>query len=276
MVCRISPLGQRFIQKWGSLRTSAAGAAILLMWAELPAKMQVADKVSPHNARRAAVKQLHYILGDNDRGSYVAGFGANPPKRNHHRDAAIAPWEQNASPDAANKCVCCHASIHVSSHMSACQRHFGSRVCQHPSEATHKHLKVLMVTPTTLPTIPQSNHRHQRHIPDRQARHSRDLWDLLTRIQERAVYKFSQILRNHCCQQHPAFQIGMQIFGSHQPLQFVSALVMNAAAAAGEACSLRCSLEVCEGVAGLRRVRLWAAFAVLQCSPYFVWIYKFS
>lgn len=103
--CRISPLGQRFVQKWGSLRTAAAGAAILLMWADLPATMQLRDMVLPHDARRAAVKQLHYILGDNDRGSYVVGFGTNPPKRNHHRDAAMAPWEQNASPDAANQCA---------------------------------------------------------------------------------------------------------------------------------------------------------------------------
>jgi hypothetical protein len=78
------------------------------MWADLPANMQVTSEVSPHNARQAAIKQLHYILGDNDRGSYVAGFGENPPKRNHHRDAAIAPWEQT-SPDAANKCFFCQS-----------------------------------------------------------------------------------------------------------------------------------------------------------------------
>jgi Glycosyl hydrolase family 9 len=45
-----------------------------------------------------AVKQLHYFAGDNDRGSYIAGFGDNPPKRNHHRNSACTPWEQLEDP----------------------------------------------------------------------------------------------------------------------------------------------------------------------------------
>lgn len=41
-----------------------------------------------------AVKQLHYIAGDNDRqGSYVVGFGENSPQRHHHRSSNCAPWE---------------------------------------------------------------------------------------------------------------------------------------------------------------------------------------
>lgn len=98
VTCRLSPLGQRFILQWGSNRYAAAGAAVLLMWADLDASMQITKRVSPQDARCAAVKQLHYIAGDNDRGSYVAGWGESPPQRNHHRNAVCAPWEQMAEP----------------------------------------------------------------------------------------------------------------------------------------------------------------------------------
>lgn len=91
----ISPAGQRWVSPWGSNRYAAAGAAVLLMWADLPDSVRASSQVSRHEARCAAVKQIHYIAGDNDRGgSFVAGFGASPPRRNHHRDSACAPWEQ--------------------------------------------------------------------------------------------------------------------------------------------------------------------------------------
>jgi Glycosyl hydrolase family 9 len=69
------------------------GAAILLLWADLPDAMRKGP-VSSQNARCTAVKQIHYMAGDNGRGSFVAGFGENPPLRNHHRNSACARWEQ--------------------------------------------------------------------------------------------------------------------------------------------------------------------------------------
>jgi Glycosyl hydrolase family 9 len=105
VVCRISPRGQRFILQWGSNRYAMSGAAILLMWAQLPADMRSKTSVAPQDAQCAAVKQIHYMAGDNDRGSYIAGFGERPPLRNHHRNAACAPWEQ--AEDAVKHCEKC-------------------------------------------------------------------------------------------------------------------------------------------------------------------------
>lgn len=98
LTCRVSPLGQRFTIEWGSNRFAASGAAIALMWANLPDNMRESDKVSRQDARCMAIKQLHYVAGDNDRGSYIAGFGNNPPLRNHHRNSVCAPWQQKESP----------------------------------------------------------------------------------------------------------------------------------------------------------------------------------
>lgn len=91
-------MGQRFTIEWGSNRFAAGGAAIVLMWANLPANMRGANSVSVQDARCTGVKQLHYVAGDNDRGSYIVGFGENPPKRNHHRNSVCAPWEQLEDP----------------------------------------------------------------------------------------------------------------------------------------------------------------------------------
>lgn len=97
-------MGQRFTIEWASNRYAMGGAAMLLMWAELPAAMREGT-VSPQDARCAAVKQIHYMAGDNDRGSYVVGFGDNPPQRNHHRNGACAPWEQ--AEDTQRHCEQC-------------------------------------------------------------------------------------------------------------------------------------------------------------------------
>lgn len=93
-MCRVSPEGQRFTLQWGSNRFAMSGAAILLMWAQLPSSMRSITSVETQSAQCAAVKQIQYMAGDNDRGSYIAGFGENPPVRNHHRNAVCAPWEQ--------------------------------------------------------------------------------------------------------------------------------------------------------------------------------------
>lgn len=87
-------MGQRWVLQWGSNRHAMNGAAILLAWADLPEDMR-SGPVSAQAARCVAMKQLHYVAGENDRGSYIAGWGDNPPLRAHHRNSAIAPWEQN-------------------------------------------------------------------------------------------------------------------------------------------------------------------------------------
>jgi Glycosyl hydrolase family 9 len=96
--CRLSPDGQRFTLKWGSNRYAVSGAAILLMWARLPPQMRGLTSVDTQSAQCAAVKQIHFVAGDNDHGSYIVGFGSNAPVRNHHRNAACAPWEQAEDP----------------------------------------------------------------------------------------------------------------------------------------------------------------------------------
>ena len=80
----------------------------MLMWANLPDDMRNSD-VSVQDARCAAVRQLHYMCGDNDRGSYIVGFGNNPPRRNHHRNSVCAPWEQDAADDKT--CEQCAAAV---------------------------------------------------------------------------------------------------------------------------------------------------------------------
>ena len=86
-------MGQRWVAAWGSNRFAMGGAAVCILWAKADAKL-LSGSVTPQDAQCAAVKQIHYMAGDNDRGSYVAGFGLNPPARNHHRNSVCAPWEQ--------------------------------------------------------------------------------------------------------------------------------------------------------------------------------------
>lgn len=97
----ISPLGQRYVSPWASNRFALGGAAILLHWANLPEAMR-SGATDAQEARCTAVKQIHYVAGDNDRGSYIVGFGTNSPKRPHHRNGACAPWEQAL--DKINHC----------------------------------------------------------------------------------------------------------------------------------------------------------------------------
>ena len=92
-----SPSGQKWANAWASNRWAMNAAAIMLAWADLPDDARSGD-VSQQQARCTAVRQIHYVAGDNDRGSYVAGFGENPATRNHHRNSACLPWEQNDDP----------------------------------------------------------------------------------------------------------------------------------------------------------------------------------
>ena len=99
----VSPRGQRWVNAWASMRYSLNGAAVLLLWSELDDGFAAAAKVSPQQARCAAVRQILYAGGMNDRGSYIAGFGDAPVQRNHHRSSVCAPWEQQDSDD--NSCA---------------------------------------------------------------------------------------------------------------------------------------------------------------------------
>ena len=84
----MSPKGQRWISAWGSNRYALCGSAILLLWADLPSKMRK-GKASAQSARCAAIKQIHYVAGDSDRGSFVAGWGNGPQVR--HRTVLNVP-----------------------------------------------------------------------------------------------------------------------------------------------------------------------------------------
>jgi len=93
-----SPRGQRWVSAWGSNRFALNGAAMLLLWSNLPDDLR-SGGASQQAARCAAVKQIHYVAGDNDMGAaYIVGFGDDPPGRNHHRNSACLPEEQNPDP----------------------------------------------------------------------------------------------------------------------------------------------------------------------------------
>lgn len=97
---QMSPDGQRWVDAWGSNRWATNAAAILLAWADLPEESRDSP-VTQQQARCAAIRQIHYVAGDNGRGSYVVGFGDEPATRNHHRNSACLPWEQNEDPTIA-------------------------------------------------------------------------------------------------------------------------------------------------------------------------------
>ena len=93
---QITPGGLAFIFFWASLRMAANTAFVALVYADY---LGTAD---PLYARYHdfAKRQIDYALGDNPRaGSYMVGFGANPPRNPHHRGAHGA-WT-NAGPGSA-------------------------------------------------------------------------------------------------------------------------------------------------------------------------------
>lgn len=82
---RYSPGGEAFYSKWGSLRFSANTAFLALVYAKHFQK-NLPDESNP--IIKFAIGQINYILGDNPSGqSYVVGFGSNPPRYPHHRNA---------------------------------------------------------------------------------------------------------------------------------------------------------------------------------------------
>ncbi len=76
-----TPGGLAWLEQWGSLRYAMNESFLALVYADT-----VADSSKQQRYRDFALRQLHYVLGDNPRrSSYVIGFGNNPPQHPHHR-----------------------------------------------------------------------------------------------------------------------------------------------------------------------------------------------
>lgn len=79
-----TPGGLAWLDQWGSLRYAANAAFLAFVWSDTP----LGNAAKKTNYRTFAENQINYILGDNPRnGSYMIGFGVNPPKNPHHRTA---------------------------------------------------------------------------------------------------------------------------------------------------------------------------------------------
>ncbi len=91
-----TPDGLSWLDAWGSLRYASASAFVAFVYSDWSG----ADSAKASTYRSWAASQLDYIAGDNERsGSYVVGYGANAPKRPHHR-TAHGSWcdSQNVPP----------------------------------------------------------------------------------------------------------------------------------------------------------------------------------
>ncbi|MCU0155406.1 glycoside hydrolase family 9 protein [Bacillus safensis] len=78
-----TPGGLAWLDQWGSLRYAANAAFLAFVYADW-----VSDQEKKNRYQSFAIKQTHYMLGDNPLNrSYVVGFGQNPPKHPHHRTA---------------------------------------------------------------------------------------------------------------------------------------------------------------------------------------------
>ncbi|MBN1697310.1 MAG: glycoside hydrolase family 9 protein, partial [Spirochaetales bacterium] len=78
-----TPGGLAFCDSWGSLRHAANTAFLAFVYSEF-----VGDAERRSRYYDFAEQMIDYCLGDNPRNSsYVVGFGSNPPKRPHHRNA---------------------------------------------------------------------------------------------------------------------------------------------------------------------------------------------
>lgn len=93
---KTTPGGLAYVFHWGSLRMAMNTAWVAARYADF------LGSSDPLHARYDdfAKRQIDYALGDNPRGgSYMIGFGVDPPLNAHHR-AAHGSWV-NAGPDGA-------------------------------------------------------------------------------------------------------------------------------------------------------------------------------
>ncbi|MBN1699952.1 MAG: glycoside hydrolase family 9 protein [Spirochaetales bacterium] len=80
-----SPGGLAYLSNWGALRYATTAAFLAFVWSD-DDSVGTASKKATY--REFAEKQLNYVLGDNPKGgSYMVGFGENPPQHPHHRTA---------------------------------------------------------------------------------------------------------------------------------------------------------------------------------------------
>ncbi|MGA1979112.1 MAG: glycoside hydrolase family 9 protein [Sedimentisphaerales bacterium] len=94
-----TPGGLAWLDSWGSLRYAANASLLAFIWAD--DSLGNATKKSTY--RNFAERQIKYILGDNPRaGSYVIGFGVNPPRNPHHR-TAHGSWANSISTPAETR-----------------------------------------------------------------------------------------------------------------------------------------------------------------------------
>jgi hypothetical protein len=80
-----TPAGLPWLDTWGVLRYANAEAFLASLWADTSNAGDPAKKAA---YRTFAQNVLNYTLGTNPRGSYVIGFGSNPPRCPHHRAAS--------------------------------------------------------------------------------------------------------------------------------------------------------------------------------------------
>ena len=79
-----TPAGLAFVSKWGSLRTMANNAFMVLLYGH---SIRNTDPRASSRYTCWARNQLRYALGDTGR-SFVVGMGTNPPRFVHHRSAS--------------------------------------------------------------------------------------------------------------------------------------------------------------------------------------------
>ncbi|MEM2972273.1 MAG: glycoside hydrolase family 9 protein, partial [Candidatus Bathyarchaeia archaeon] len=87
-----TPGGLAYLDQWGSLRYATTQAFLAFVWSDY-----VSDSNKKSVLQAFGEKQVNYALGSNPRsGSYVCGFGSNPPYKPHHR-TAHGSWANDIS-----------------------------------------------------------------------------------------------------------------------------------------------------------------------------------
>jgi hypothetical protein len=94
-----TPAGLAFVSKWGSLRTMANNAFMVLLYGH---SIRNTDPRASSRYTCWARNQLRYALGDAGR-SFVVGMGKNPPTHVHHRSASCP---DSTGPVGANQPRC--------------------------------------------------------------------------------------------------------------------------------------------------------------------------
>ena len=85
-----TPLGLIYLQEWGTLRKAANIAHVCAQVANLGLWQTECDSL--------VKSQINYALGDTGH-SYVVGFGADPPCREHHRASSCPDMPETCGDD---------------------------------------------------------------------------------------------------------------------------------------------------------------------------------